>query len=103
MGRGIARAQAREIRSVADHDILGAQAEIDGIDGLFNAVAAVEPEQPAEDAASTIETFEESLGSELDKLRQAIAALDASFRRPAPAAEPSFADLVTDRPLRATG
>jgi hypothetical protein len=52
---------------------------------------------------STIETFEESLGSELDKLRQAIAALDASFRRPVPAAEPSFADLVTDRPIRATG
>lgn len=79
------------------------QTGIDGIDGVFDAAPAVEHERPAEDAVSTIVTFEESLGNELDKLRQAIAALDASFRRPAPAAEPSFADLVTDRPIRATG
>lgn len=44
-----------------------------------------------------IATFEPELETELGKLRSAIAALDASFRaRPSPAAEASFADLVSD-------
>lgn len=66
---------------------------------------AAESAADTEAAMATVETFETSLQPEIDKLRQAIAALDASFRQtpePAPA-EPSFADLVSDSARRAAG
>ena len=64
------------------------------------------PPQAVEEpvAEATVEAFEESLEGELGKLRQAIAALDAAFKKPPAAmAEPSFADLVSDSALRAAG
>lgn len=67
----------------------------------------VDPGQPAsvpveDHAVTAIETLEESLDSELEKLRAAIAALDRAFRhKPAALAEPSFADLVSDTAFRA--
>jgi hypothetical protein len=66
---------------------------------------AAESAADTEATMATVETFETSLQPEIDKLRQAIAALDASFRQtpePAPA-EPSFADLVSDSARRAAG
>jgi diguanylate cyclase (GGDEF)-like protein len=56
-----------------------------------------------------VAAFENGLAGELAKLRLAIAALDKAFARPEPAgedlppAEPSFADLVSDTAMRATG
>jgi EAL domain-containing protein (putative c-di-GMP-specific phosphodiesterase class I) len=53
-----------------------------------------------------IAAFEQELSQELSKLRQAIAALDASFnRRPPPpvSGEPSYADLVSDTVLARAG
>ena len=63
-------------------------------------VPALPEEIPAEEA---IADFEPNLEGELAKLRQAIAALDRAFRSPPPAAEPSFADLVSDTALRRAG
>ena len=61
-------------------------------------------EEPVAEACATVEAFEEDLEGELGKLRQAIAALDAAFKKPpVPMAEPSFADLVSDSALRAAG
>ncbi len=72
---------------------------------------ALEP--PAPEAAASIDNlstddpvgaFEADLPNELSKLRQAIAALDRSFRAPsAHAAEPSFADLASDSVRQAAG
>ena len=62
-----------------------------------------EPEMPQ---ADPIESFEVELSQELSKLRQAIAALDASFKREPETllpAEPSFADLVSDSARQRAG
>ena len=62
------------------------------------------PDGAIGEATETVAAFEENLSGELQKLRQAIAALDAAFNRPAaPLPEPSFADLVSDSALRAAG
>ena len=58
-------------------------------------------------SAETVEVFEDGLAGELAKLRQAITALDAAFKRQSPepqaASEPSFADLLSDTVLRRAG
>ena len=58
-------------------------------------------------SAETVEVFEDNLAGELAKLRQAITALDAAFKRQSPepqaASEPSFADLLSDTVLRRAG
>jgi diguanylate cyclase (GGDEF)-like protein len=61
---------------------------------------------PSGDGSDPLSDFEADLSVELAKLREAIAALDASFRRaPAPEtpSEPSYADLVSDSAARAAG
>jgi hypothetical protein len=74
---------------------------------LFGAASLTPPWAPApspavEEAPATVETvsaFENNLESELSKLRRAIHLLDQAFaaRQPeSPAAEPSYADLVSD-------
>jgi hypothetical protein len=60
-----------------------------------------------EDVATetVVQSFEHTLSGELSKLRDAISALDQALKgdRPARAAEPSFADLVSDTARRAAG
>ncbi|MGA7267836.1 MAG: hypothetical protein WBX21_08750, partial [Aestuariivirga sp.] len=61
---------------------------------------------PKDGAAETVmQSFEHGLSGELGKLRDAISALDLALKghKPAKAAEPSFADLVSDTARRATG
>jgi diguanylate cyclase (GGDEF)-like protein len=61
---------------------------------------------PKDGAAETVvQSFEHGLSGELGKLRDAISALDLALKghKPAKAAEPSFADLVSDTARRAAG
>lgn len=96
----------------ADHEIPIDEEAIAADDAVDSSVAlpaeesreeTLEPEPGT--AAETVAAFEDNLSSELDKLRQAIAALDQSFRKhaPTPQVEPSFADLVSDSAQRAAG
>jgi EAL domain-containing protein (putative c-di-GMP-specific phosphodiesterase class I) len=61
---------------------------------------------PKDGATETVvQSFEHGLSGELGKLRDAISALDLALKghKPAKAAEPSFADLVSDTARRAAG
>ncbi|RPH73749.1 MAG: EAL domain-containing protein, partial [Hyphomicrobiales bacterium] len=63
-------------------------------------------DSPEDGATKTVvQSFEHALSGELSKLRDAISALDQALKgdRSAKAAEPSFADLVSDTARRATG
>jgi hypothetical protein len=98
-----------------EEDLASMPAEPAGAGAPWNpigepAASATDPETlpctPKAVATETVvQSFEHTLSGELSKLRDAISALDQALKgsKPAQAAEPSFADLVSDTTRRAAG